>query len=150
MTSSFTLLKFYAKNTKLYNLVSCGIAAKTLPCSNGVSSVDVTMSDKKKNLLPSFWELKNVSPHREDASYDNFCCFPNGTLLFRWVMTKWEYFEIFQFSTRVNILRYTGIVLMFSRQVKYQNRWKIAKKTPDTSISDSRKELYRRFSVISD
>lgn len=49
------------KNPKLYNVVSYGIAAKHFLVLM-VSSVDVTMSDKKKNLLPSF-EILKMSRH---------------------------------------------------------------------------------------
>lgn len=58
LTSSFTLFELYAKNPKLYNLVSYGIAAKKHFLVPMVSSGDVTKSDKKKNLLPSLWDLK--------------------------------------------------------------------------------------------
>lgn len=54
-------LNFMQKNPKLYNVVSYGIAAKHFLVLM-VSSVDVTMSDKKKNLLPSF-EILKMSRH---------------------------------------------------------------------------------------
>lgn len=112
-------LNLMQKNPKRYILVSCVIAAKHFLVPM-VSSGDVISLIKRKKILPSLYEILEMPRHIVRMHFMTtlvvflvvrFC---SGEL--------WQnenIFEIFQFSTRVNILCYTGRVLMFSWWVKY-------------------------------
>lgn len=100
-----------------------------------VSSGDVSKSDKKRIYFLRYEILKMSCRIVRMHFMTSFVVFLvvsscSGEL----IRQTFKYFEIFQFSTHVNILHYTDKVLKFSWLIKYRNRWKKLKQTSDNNI----------------